>query len=156
MAVMRLVDAAATDALGAMVARALIGHDGGLVVSLVGELGAGKTALARATLRGLGHQGAVVSPSYTLVEPYPIGGRTFHHLDLYRLGDPEELEFLGVRDIDTAHDWLFVEWAERGAGFLPPVDMVIELTYAKTGRDAQIRPLTGLGARFFEGLKNTT
>lgn len=143
-----LADAGATDALGRRLAQTLKGIDSGLVVSLAGELGAGKTALARATIGTLGHVGHVVSPSYTLVEPYPLAGRTLYHLDLYRLGDPEELEFLGVREIDTTRDWVFVEWAARGAGFLPALDLEIEIVYADRGRRARPSAYSDVGNRF--------
>ncbi|MES1927923.1 ADP-binding protein [Salinisphaera dokdonensis CL-ES53] len=151
-----LADAAATDALGRHIAAALVGLDSGLVVSLAGELGAGKTALARATIQALGHDGHVVSPSYTLVEPYPLKGRTFYHLDLYRLGDPEELEFLGVREIDTGRDWVFVEWAERGTGFLPTPDIELEMVYAGTGREAHASAYSDAGKRFLYELGEAT
>jgi len=134
---MVLADEEATTALGTRLANVLLSWNRGLVVSLAGELGAGKTALARATLRGLGHDGRVVSPSYTLVEPYLLDGRCLYHMDLYRLADPEELEFLGVRDIEPARDWMLVEWAEHGMGFLPSIDLVIRLSYAGIGRKAQ-------------------
>jgi tRNA threonylcarbamoyladenosine biosynthesis protein TsaE len=148
----RLADADATDTLGLRLAEALRWLDRGLVVSLAGELGAGKTALTRATLRGLGHTGRVVSPSYTLVEPYPLASRTLFHLDLYRLGDPEELEFLGVREVDTTQDWVFIEWAERGAGFLPPLDLDITLQYDGEARCAQFQALTTAGTQLLSRL----
>jgi tRNA threonylcarbamoyladenosine biosynthesis protein TsaE len=151
-----LADARATDAFGTRLAGVLERSDGGLVVSLAGELGAGKTALARAIIHGLGHAGRVVSPSYTLVEPYPLASRTLYHLDLYRLGDPEELEFLGVREIDTAHEWMLIEWAERGTGFLPPVDLTIALAYAGDGREAQLEAFSPAGERFLATLENGT
>ncbi|MES1951756.1 ATPase [Salinisphaera sp. S4-8] len=147
-----LADAAATDALGHRLAAALRVFDRGIVISLRGELGAGKTALARAILRGLGHEGRVVSPSYTLVEPYTLGARTLFHLDLYRLGDPEELEFLGIREIDTGRDWVFIEWAERGAGFLPPLDLEIRLAYAGSARQVEFCALTPIGEQLVAAL----
>jgi len=153
---MYLADAAATDALGVRLARALRQWSRGLVVALDGELGAGKTALTRATLVELGHTGRVVSPSYTLVEPYTVAGRGFHHLDLYRLGDPEELEFLGVRDIDSANDWLFIEWSCRGTGFLPGIDMRIALAYERTGRRARISATTDRGRAFMGVVEDIT
>ena len=147
-----LADAAATDALGHRLATALQVFDRGIVVSLRGELGAGKTALARAILRGLGHDGRVVSPSYTLVEPYALGARTLFHLDLYRLGDPEELEFLGIREIDTDRDWVFIEWAERGTAFLPPLDLEIRLAYADSARQVAFCALTPIGEELVAAL----
>ncbi len=153
---MVLVDERATAALGARLAEVLLAWNQGLVVSLAGELGAGKTALARATLRGLGHDGRVGSPSYTLVEPYPLAGRCLYHMDLYRLADPEELEFLGVRDIDPAKDWMFVEWADHGTGFLPAIDLVIRLCYADIGRKARFTAENERGSAVLSLLQRTT
>ena len=116
-----------TERLGAALAPGL---RAGLVLFLHGELGAGKTTFIRGILRGLGYTGAVKSPTYTLVEPYQMGGLTIYHFDLYRLNDPEELEFLGVRDYREGNGVCLLEWAERGAGVLPApdVDIAIETT----------------------------
>ena len=123
----RVATEADTERVGAALAPRL---HAGLVLFLHGELGAGKTTLVRGILHGLGYTGAVKSPTYTLVEPYLIGGLTIYHFDLYRLNDPEELEFLGVRDYLEGKGVCLVEWAERGAGVLPApdVDIVIETT----------------------------
>ncbi|WP_423824173.1 tRNA (adenosine(37)-N6)-threonylcarbamoyltransferase complex ATPase subunit type 1 TsaE [Salinisphaera sp. SPP-AMP-43] len=134
-----------TDALGAALAQALGGTERGVVITLAGELGAGKTALVRAVLSHLGHDGPVVSPSYTLIEPYELSGRRAYHLDLYRLGDPEELEFLGIRDLVPESDWVFVEWAEKGEGFLPAQDLAVTLSYRESGRAVQLRPCSAAG-----------
>ena len=105
------------------------------VVYLQGDLGAGKSTLARAWLRALGVQGAVRSPTYTLVERYPVaGGAEALHLDLYRIGDAGELEFLGLDSAGVAL-WL-VEWAERGGRSLPAADLVVRLAIGGAGRDA--------------------
>jgi len=105
-----------------------------LLVSLSGPLGSGKTTLVRAWLRALGVTGPVRSPTYTLVEHYPLARFNVHHLDLYRLGDPLELEDLGFRDWLTPDTVLLVEWPEHGAGVLPPADWSIALEPAANGR----------------------
>ncbi|WP_067562162.1 tRNA (adenosine(37)-N6)-threonylcarbamoyltransferase complex ATPase subunit type 1 TsaE [Halofilum ochraceum] len=104
------------------------------VIFLEGTLGAGKTTLARAFLQGLGYTGAVRSPTYTLVESYPFETFDVHHLDLYRIADPDELEFLGIRDLAAADAIWLVEWAERGADRLPAPDYVIRIAFDGTGR----------------------
>ena len=134
---LRLPDAAATDELGAALART---RPAQAVVHLVGDLGAGKSTLARSLLRALGVQGTIRSPTYTLVERYPVDGGEALHLDLYRIGDPGELDFLGL-DASEACLWL-VEWPERGAGSLPPVDLRIELAIEGDGRAAVLTPLS--------------
>ncbi len=126
-----LASAEATENLGARLAGAL---PPGCTVYLRGELGAGKTTLVRGLVRALGHLGPVRSPTYTLLEPYTMAGRQIVHLDLYRLADPEELEFLGLRDFLDGRSIFLVEWPERGQGFLPAADLIIELRYAATGR----------------------
>ncbi|MGN8157083.1 tRNA (adenosine(37)-N6)-threonylcarbamoyltransferase complex ATPase subunit type 1 TsaE [Salinisphaera sp. RV14] len=142
-----------TDQLGRQLARAIEVHARGVVITLTGELGAGKTALARATIQGLGHAGPVVSPSYTLIEPYDLSGRRLHHLDLYRLGDPEELEFLGIRDICLDSDLVLVEWADRGAGFLPAPDLDITLEYRGEGRFAHLQSRSAAGRQVIAKLQ---
>ena len=106
--------AADMEALGAALAARL--HEVRLI-GLRGELGAGKTTLVRGLLRALGHAGPVKSPTFTLVEPYALAEAVLYHLDLYRLNDPEELEFLGLRDYLQGRNVCIVEWPERGAGF---------------------------------------
>lgn len=147
-------DAAATARLGAALAHAL-GPDGA-VLYLSGELGTGKTTLARALLQALGHAGSVRSPSYTLVEPYTLAGRRVFHIDLYRLSDPAELEYLGLRDLDPARDLILVEWPERGRGSLPAADLEIELGYATVGRRVFIRPASARGTTILSSLNGTT
>ncbi len=122
----------ATLALGRSIAHAL--PEGPFILYLYGRLGAGKTALVRGILRGLGHEGPVQSPTYSLVVHYPLNGYRVHHFDLYRLGDPEELEFIGGREYFDTAELVIIEWPERGAGHLPCADMDIHLHYVDAGR----------------------
>ena len=136
--IVELPDADATAQLGAALARELPARTGG-VLFLVGDLGAGKTTLARGFLREAGVTGTLRSPTYTLMEPYSCEGRSLLHLDLYRLVDPGEVEQLGLADYPPDQCVWLVEWPDRGAGFLPPPDRVVELEYAGAGRRARIR-----------------
>jgi tRNA threonylcarbamoyladenosine biosynthesis protein TsaE len=137
--------------LGAGLAAALDGGRSGLMLFLHGELGAGKTTLVRGILRGLGYTGAVKSPTYTLVEPYQMSGLTVYHFDLYRLNDPEELEFIGVRDYLEGSGVCLVEWAERGAGVLPVPDVDIVIERQEKGRVVRFSSGTDKGAMLLRG-----
>ena len=148
-----VADADAMEALGAAMARQIAT---GLVIYLVGDLGAGKTTLVRGFLRGCGYSGRVRSPTYTLIEPYDIAldapVQTLYHLDLYRLGDPEELEWIGIRDLMTGTELLLVEWPEQGQGALPPADLVIAIDYRDTGRQLDLRATSERGRRWLAAM----
>jgi tRNA threonylcarbamoyladenosine biosynthesis protein TsaE len=135
-----------TEDFGARLAKARPDRDDRLaVVYLSGDLGAGKTTLTRGLLRALGVQGAVRSPTYTLVEIYETGLLTTLHLDLYRLNDPQELDNLGLREWATAgHLWL-IEWPERGVERLPGADLVLTLTAGEAGHDIEVTARTTPG-----------
>lgn len=145
-----LPDESATSALGRCAAGAL---DGGLVVYLQGELGAGKTSFARALLGALGVGERIKSPTYSLVEGYRAGDRAAWHLDLYRIADPGELEWLGLDALADPEALVLVEWAERGRGALPAADLVAAFAYAGAGRQAELRPCTARGKRMVAALK---
>ncbi|MEO8161945.1 MAG: tRNA (adenosine(37)-N6)-threonylcarbamoyltransferase complex ATPase subunit type 1 TsaE [Arenimonas sp.] len=139
-----------TDALGAALARALPAEP--VVAWLRGELGAGKSSLARALLRELGVEGAIRSPTYTLIERYSPHGGDVLHLDLYRIAAAGELEFLGLDDLrGEARLWL-VEWPERGASTLPAPDLEIRLALAGGGRAAELQESSEKGRAWLAAL----
>lgn len=148
-----LPDLAATQQLGRNLASILAERQPGALLALSGSLGAGKTSLARALIRALGHPGPVVSPTYTLVEPYELGPRRLYHLDLYRISDLEELAYLGLREIDTALDWVVVEWFERGAATLPAPDLCVDLEYRGAGRRVELTAATVRGRGLLAALE---
>ncbi|GAB3793023.1 tRNA (adenosine(37)-N6)-threonylcarbamoyltransferase complex ATPase subunit type 1 TsaE [Dyella agri] len=141
-----LADEAATHALGRSFAAALDG--GGMVINLHGELGAGKTTFARALLGALGVGERIKSPTYSLIERYYAQGRSAWHLDLYRIADPGELEWLGLDALADPAALVLVEWPERGRGALPAADLTLHLAYAGDGRQARLQAHTARGHDF--------
>lgn len=137
---LHLADEAATVRLGVALAARMRSRRGG-VITLHGDLGAGKTTLARACLRALGASGAVKSPTYTLVEPYDLGALRVLHMDLYRLSEPEELYGLGVFDEPPSLAWWLVEWPEKGGALLPPATLQIHLQSEGLGRLAILKAM---------------
>ncbi|BEV73351.1 MULTISPECIES: tRNA (adenosine(37)-N6)-threonylcarbamoyltransferase complex ATPase subunit type 1 TsaE [unclassified Paludibacterium] len=137
-----LPDEAATLALAGRFARALTP---GLVIHLHGDLGAGKTTFTRGLLQGLGYQGKVKSPTYTLVETYSLPALTLHHFDLYRFADPEEWEDAGFRDYFAADTVCLVEWPDKAQGLLPPPDLILALEVADSGRHYRFTALSEAG-----------
>jgi tRNA threonylcarbamoyladenosine biosynthesis protein TsaE len=126
----------------------------GAIVLLEGELGSGKTTLARGFLRGRGYGGAVRSPTYTLVEPYELESGPVWHLDLYRLADPDELEYLGLRDALDGATTLLIEWPRQGGDLLPPADLLVELVYRQeSGRMLTLTPLSDRGEQLVSRLR---
>lgn len=123
----------------------------GCIIYLQGDLGAGKTTLVRGFMHGLGHEGAVKSPTYTLMEPYRIGESSYCHIDLYRLADAGELEYLGLRDLLDDGATLLVEWPERGQGELPLPDLLIRIDHLQQGRNLEFSPETERGEQLLNG-----
>jgi tRNA threonylcarbamoyladenosine biosynthesis protein TsaE len=154
-----LPDAAATDALGMALGRALPGRTssgarrGYAVLYLHGELGAGKTACVRSLLRARGVTGLIRSPTFTLVEAYRIAELTCVHVDLYRLRGPVEVDELGLRDFLIPETLLMIEWPEKVAAGLPPPDVELTLMYAQIGRRAQVHARTELGNLWLGNLR---
>ena len=146
-----LAAAADTLALGTALATSL---QAGLVVYLSGELGAGKTTLARGILRGLGYTGKVKSPSFALVELYKVSRLYLYHFDFYRFTDPRELGEAGFRECFSPDAVCLVEWPEKATGALPAADIRIEMQAAGSGRQVEIYADTETGRlcleRFFE------
>ncbi len=144
-----LADADATVELGRRLGTRL---RPGMVVYLQGNLGAGKTTLTRGILRAFNYSGTVKSPTYTLVEPYHFDGATLYHFDLYRLGDAEELEYLGIRDYFSASSICLVEWPQRGEGYLAAPDLIVSLAIKNLQREATLQAISISGQQLIEDL----
>jgi len=142
-------DAAAMESLGAQLAQPRAAG----IIYLQGDLGAGKTTLARGFLQALGHTGRVRSPTYTLIEPYEFDFGMVYHLDLYRLSDAHELEDLGLRDLLEGQALLLVEWPERGSGVLPTADLLVSIEHRDVGRRVTLEPATTTGQQLVSQLQ---
>lgn len=140
--IVQVADEAATVQAGNRLGRCLLG---GGVVWLRGELGTGKTTLSRGILRACGHEGHVKSPTYTLVEPYELPTLRVYHFDLYRVHDPEELEYMGFRDYLDPAALLLVEWPERGGDWVPVPDLEAALRRKGSGRELTLRACSPRG-----------
>jgi len=145
-----LVDEQATQHFGELLAQHL---QSPFTCYLEGELGVGKTRLVRAIIQSLGYQGNVKSPTYTLVEPYQLSELTVYHFDLYRLSDPEELDYLGIRDYFEQDTIAFIEWPDKGQGWLAEADLLISLRFNQMGRIGKITTGTMNGKRLLDKLK---
>ena len=122
------------------------------LVTLQGDLGAGKTTLVRGLLQGAGYKGAVKSPTFSLVEPYDLNGCRIFHFDLYRLQDPEELEYIGIRDYLDGSALCLVEWPEKAGSVLPVADINIMIRKVNEGRSVRLETFTDRGQALFEQL----
>jgi len=147
-----LPDAAATERAGAALARAL---SPGMVVTLAGDLGAGKTTFARGVLRGLGWQGAVKSPTYALVEHYPFSNLYLYHFDFYRFDNVDEWDDAGVAECFRKDAVCLVEWPQRVAARLPAPDVVLAIAFAGDGRVLTAHANTPAGERCIDALAGT-
>jgi tRNA threonylcarbamoyladenosine biosynthesis protein TsaE len=126
----------------------------GLVVFLHGNLGAGKTTFVRGVLQGLGHQGKVKSPTYTIVEPYKVFDKNIYHFDLYRFNDEEEWEMAGFREYFNDESICMIEWPEKAATLMPNADIDIELSLTKEGRCIKYIANNNKAAQLLSHLEN--
>lgn len=144
-------------ALGAAVASSSSTIDAPLTIAIHGELGAGKTTLVGGFLAALGFNGYAKSPTYTLIEPYELARQHVYHLDLYRLAEPSEVEALGLRDLQRARAVFLIEWPDKGAGMLPPIDLDIRIVYvSENAREVTLEAGSPAGALLVSGASATT
>jgi tRNA threonylcarbamoyladenosine biosynthesis protein TsaE len=145
-----LPDEASTEAFAARVAASI---EQATVIYLEGDLGAGKTTFSRGFIQSLGHVGKVKSPTYTLVEPYEIKPWRIFHFDLYRLSDPEELEYMGIRDYFDDDCLCLIEWPDKGAGLLASADLHISIEFSHSGRTVKLEALSVQGIKLLSKLQ---
>jgi tRNA threonylcarbamoyladenosine biosynthesis protein TsaE len=139
---LNLADETATLALSQRLAGQL---KPGMVIYLLGDLGAGKTTLVRGMLNALGYSGRVKSPTYTLLEPYRAAGLDLRHFDLYRMHDESEWESAGFRDEFDGHNIFFIEWPEKAQGLIPHADLEISFKILALGREVAIQANSEMG-----------
>lgn len=147
-----LADEQETVAFGGRLAEYVADSGCGITIYLQGTLGAGKTTFCRGFLIGLGHSSAVKSPTYTLVEPYDLGRYTAYHFDLYRLADPEELEYMGIRDYFTDSAICLIEWPQRGLGVLAKPDLQLSFDVSGSGRAVTLLAESNRGQAVIKGI----
>lgn len=147
---LKSANADATERCGARLAPGLTAPG---LLSIRGALGAGKTTLVRGLLRGLGYDGPVKSPTFTLVEPYEFSAFALYHFDLYRLKHPQELEFMGWRDYLEGNSVCVVEWPERGGALLPVPDLDVMIQTNNGERSVRLSTHTPVGEAWLRGLK---
>jgi tRNA threonylcarbamoyladenosine biosynthesis protein TsaE len=139
---LNLPSEADTLAAGALLAKLCVAP---MLIFLQGELGAGKSTFVRGFLRGLGYKNTVKSPTYTLVEPYEIAGKSIFHFDLYRLNDPSELAFIGIDEYLTANAIVLIEWPERAISVLPSADLTCYIESFQQGRQLVVTAQSAKG-----------
>lgn len=149
-----LANEEATIALGQKLSRFLLTPTQNFVIYLNGQLGAGKTTLTRSIIQAMGYQGNVKSPTYALVEEYHLPQKSIYHFDLYRLSDPEELEFIGFRDYFRENALCLLEWAEKGGDIIPQPDLLINIEYQEQARQITLIANSNIAAQMICALKS--